>query len=205
MKSFTLLLVFSLVTSCKQNVPAVIPTQQISLVIGNPVNVGLKDVLLFPVGGNYNPKITANTEGDNSANKGPLDNNDGSYFSKNESSFKYDRSAADEYVNTREEAFDIRNLLFYNKLNGKTYPLATDSLHILSFAIHNEFKKPHIFFRIVKKDINGDKKFNSKDAVILFVSDPDGKNLVQITPENEQFFDYFYYAENANHFSKDCH
>lgn len=196
MKSFILFLALFAMTSCKQKIPAVIPPQQISLVIGNPVNVGLKDVLLFPVGGNYNPKITAGAAQENSANSnGDLNNDNVSYLTKNGGSFKYDRSATDEYINAKEEAFDIRNLLFYNKLNGKTYPLATDSLHILSFAIHNEFKKPHIFFRIVKKDINGDKKFNSKDAVILFVSDPDGKNLVQITPENEQFFDYFYYPE----------
>lgn len=196
MKSSTILLAFLAIASCRQNVPAVIPPEQISLVIGNPVSFGLKDVILFPVGGNYNPKITAKPEQDNVGNKnGLLNNEDVSYFSKNESSMKYDRSAADEYVNTREEAFDIRNLLFYNKLSGKTYPLTTDSLHILSFAIHSEFKNPLLFFRIVKKDINGDSKFNSKDAVILFVSDPEGKNLVQITPENEQFFDYFYYPE----------
>jgi hypothetical protein len=47
----------------------------------------------------------------------------------------------------------------------------------------------------VKKDFNADSVFNSKDPVMLFISDIFGKNLTQVTPDNEQFVDYFYYAD----------
>jgi hypothetical protein len=182
--------------ACKE--PVAPPPNTISLVIGNPVSYGLKEVLLFPVGGNYNPNITAaskTSESEDRLSSTTMKQSETNFFSRNEGSFKFDRNSSDEYINVRENDFDIRNLLFYNKLSGSTYPLTKDTLHILSFAIHYEFGKPLIFFRIVKKDINDDKKFNSKDAVMLYVSDHEGKTLTQITPENEQFVDYFYYPE----------
>ncbi|MFI5172491.1 MAG: hypothetical protein ACHQFW_08875 [Chitinophagales bacterium] len=175
----------------------IINPENISLVIGNPVSYGLDSVLLFPVGGNYNPKINE------AAKKVAITDQYADYnaettgfgFSENSADNRYDRLASSEYYNERENEFDIRNILFYNKLSGTTYPLIKDTMHILSFSIHNEYKRPLIFYRIVKKDINGDKKFNSKDAVMLFISNNDGMNLVQVTPDNEQFFDYFYYSE----------
>jgi len=191
-------LLLTLIVSCKST-PDVIPPDNISLVIGNPISYGLDSVLLFPVGGNYNPKITGDKlkeeDQDQNTNGKMPDAELSSYFKQNDANKKWDRHAQDEFINTREEDFDIRNLLFYHKVTGSTYPLTRDTLHILSFAIHNEYVKPMIFFRIVKKDINDDRKYNSKDAVMLFISDQNGRNLVQVTPENEQFFDYFYYPE----------
>ena len=205
-----LLLLFS---SCgkKEIKPEILKSENISLVIGNPLNYGEKNLLLFPVGGNYNPSITAaeSSNGDGTfkvttadANGCKVDNKNVSFFSRNEVSSQIDRYASYEYANTREEEFDIRNLLFYDQVSRTTYPLVKDTLHILSFAVHNEFSKPLIFFRIVKKDINKDGKYNSKDAVMLYICDTKGKNLVQTTPDNEQFFDYFYYPETKSILAK---
>ena len=204
-----LLLLFS---SCgkKEKKPEILKSENISLVIGNPLNYGEKNLLLFPVGGNYNPSITEKEKSNDSGtykvninnSYGSADNKNISFFSRNEASNQIDKSASYEYANTREEEFDIRNLLFYDQVSRTTYPLVKDTLHILSFAVHNEFSKPLIFFRIVKKDINKDGKYNSKDAVMLYICDTKGKNLVQTTPDNEQFFDYFYYPETKSILAK---
>jgi len=175
-----------------------------ALVIGNPVEYGIHDLLIFPIGANYNPKIEEHTETAEAFDSDKKyysvqtlsDNNVGS-FKVNETS-QWDYKAKKEYVNQNEEDFDIRNILFYDKKSGGSYTLSVDTLHVLSFAIHNEFKHPLIFYRVVKMDINKDKKYNSQDAVMLYVSELDGKKFVQITPPDEQFFDYFYYPETQS-------
>lgn len=203
-------LLLLIVHSCgpsHNDIPKDAKSANISLVIGNPINYGLKNVLLFPVGGNYNPSITQGDKpssgfSDSSEDEKQLKNSDISFFSRNEGASQIDKSASYEYWNTREEEFDIRNILFYDQVARTTYPLIKDTIHILSFAIHNEFAKPLIFFRIVKNDINKDGKYNSKDAVMLYICDTDGKNLVQTTPANEQFFDYFYYPQTCSILAK---
>jgi hypothetical protein len=200
---FVLASCLTIFASCeRKEKPKEIKQAGISLVIGNPLNYGQKNMLLFPVGGNYNPSITEGENNSSRGNSGTFDlkerNKNVAFFSLNGSATQIDKSASSEFMNTREEEFDIRNLLFYDQVTRTTYPLVKDTIHILSFAIHNEFAKPLIFFRIVKKDINKDGKYNSKDAVMLYISDTNGKNLIQTTPDNEQFFDYFYYPETKS-------
>jgi hypothetical protein len=181
-----------LLTSCKQEKKdSSRESKLLSLIIGDPVDYGFKNTLLFPVGANYYPEINAKSTAYDEAK---------TYikmgFTSNSSRGSMaDTYAETEYSNTNEEDQDIRNILFYNKINGNSFPLLSDTLHILSFAIHNEFKKPLIFYRMVKNDINGDGKYNSKDAVIFCISNNEGKNLVAVTPDNEQFVNYFYYKE----------
>lgn len=183
----------------KPEEPAVKPPATMSLVIGNPVDYGFTDLLIFPVGANYNPKInegdkvSKENQSNDATGNGSFDNLS---FSENYSNKKYDSRASKEYINSNENDFDIRNILFFDKKTGQSRPLINDTLHILSFAIHKEFSRPLIFFRIVKRDVNGDKKYNSNDAVMLYVSDLNGLNFTRITPDNEQFFDYFYYPES---------
>jgi len=142
---------------------------------------------MFPVGANYNPVVHENA--DEIAKLSKIG------FTDNMSSSLNDRWAEKEYININEQQFDIKNILFYNQRTGKTFALLKDTLHILSFAIHREFKKPLIFYRIVKTDINGDKKYNSDDAVMLYCSNLHGDSLTQLTPETERFLDYFYYSD----------
>lgn len=180
--------------SPKKEAPVVMQNKKPSLVIGNPLDCGIENMLIFPVGSNYQPEITEK----------PLESNEVYYltgtadmcFAANTGSTisLYDKNASTEYVNNNENEFDIRNILFYNRLTGSTYQLISDTMHILSFAIHKEFSNPLILYRVVKKDVNNDSIYNSKDAVMLFVSDIYGKNLTKITPDQEQFVDYYYYA-----------
>jgi hypothetical protein len=184
-----------LILSCKkkteekkeeQKDPAV--KRNTALIIGNPMDCGLDNMQLFPVGANYKPAVYGNTNEEirNKMREGTV------AFSVNTSGL-FDKSASTEYVNSNEEVFDIRNILFYSLNTGKSYPLISDTIHILSFALHREFVKPMIFYRIVKIDYNKDSLYNSSDPVLLYISDLNGKGLVQVTPDNEQFLDYFYY------------
>ena len=86
-----------------------------------------------------------------------------------------------EYVNKNQEDLDIRDILFYNMQTGKSYPLIEDSIHILSFALHKEFTKLMIFYRVVIEDYNKDKKYDALDHVMLYTSNLDGTNFQQIT------------------------
>ncbi|MCX6231210.1 MAG: hypothetical protein NTZ33_06670 [Bacteroidetes bacterium] len=164
-----------------------------ALIIGNPLDCGIENLLIFPVGSNYKAVVYESSE--NEADIKFAKSSGKLSFSLNTSSSLYDRAAEKEYLNTDEDKFDIRNILFYDLSTGKTYPLVTDTLHILSFAIHREFGKALIFYRVVKNDNNSDSIYNSKDPVMLFISDIYGKNLTQITPADEQFSEYTYYKQ----------
>ncbi len=197
MKKFIYLILVLFSVACKKNLkknPQLNIPKNYSLIIGNPLDEIFENTLLFPLGANYNPEIT----GQKNENLDIKESKNGLSFYNvsNANAILYDTRASNEYVNNSEDLYDIRNILFYNKSTGASYPLTKDTLHILSFAIHKEFKKHLIFYRVVKKDINKDKIYNKKDAVMLYTSDLNGNNFTAITPENEQFIDYFYYPEN---------
>jgi hypothetical protein len=192
---FTLIIALSAFSSCKLKPKEDKPKlkKNDALIIGNPFDYGINDLLLFPVGSNYKPEVFENKNTDAEI-KVPISQQYNLSFSVNASTLN-DRLAEKEYINSNEDKFDIRNILFYDLKTGLTYPLISDTLHILSFALHKEFAKSLIFYRIVRKDINKDSIFNSHDPVMLFISDIYGKDLTQITPDNEQFVDYFYYPQ----------
>ncbi|MDQ3110486.1 MAG: hypothetical protein M3R17_11380, partial [Bacteroidota bacterium] len=176
--------------SCKKAIkvaaPATAAKQKPSLVIGNPLDCGIENMLIFPVGSNYQPDVT---ERPVEATKVYVNGSATMCLTANTSAF-YDSQASTEYVNNNENEFDIRNILFYDQRNGSTYQLMSDTMHILSFAIHKEFSNPLILYRVVINDVNKDSIYNSKDAVMLFVSDIYGKHLTKVTPDEEQFVDY---------------
>jgi hypothetical protein len=212
MKKIMLPLVLLLIAACRNSRPD--PAEiagkpyAMALVIGNPIDYGEHGLLIFPIGANYNPKIGKKVEEVSARTDGGMDKAAGlannhnfattsNGFVENQSVL-WDSRANKEYVNQNEEDFDIRNILFYDKLSGASYILSVDTMHVLSFSIHKEFDNPLIFYRVVKMDINKDGKYNSTDAVMLYVSDMEGKDFIQVTPENEQFFDYFYYPETQS-------
>ncbi|HTL80738.1 MAG TPA: hypothetical protein VL651_03480 [Bacteroidia bacterium] len=196
---------FALLCSCKHEVKettAVKPRPKPSLVIGNPLDCGIENTLIFPVGSDYQPSVT----------EAPVERNASDFvngcatmcLTANTSENFYDANACrgTEYVNNNENEFDIRNILFYDKVKGTTYQLMSDTFHILSFAIHKEFVNPMILYRVVKQDVNNDSIYNKNDAVILYTSDLFGKHLIQVTPDDQQFVDYYYYPETASILTK---
>lgn len=183
-------LILILLTACKRHKDQIAEhPKNLALIIGDPVDYGMDSTVMFPIGANYNPKIVKNEESEIGG---------GSFnaisFKKNTSTL-YDKRASSEFINSNTEDFDIRNILFYDKVSGNSFPITSDTLHILSFAIHSEFRKPLIFFRIVKSDLNKDGIYDNSDAVMLYTSGLNGKQFTKITPENEHFLDYFYYPE----------
>lgn len=172
-------------TACRHH-PAPPPVKRNNaLIIGDPTHCGIENMVIFPVGSSYK-SVTQDNGRSKKENRLRFEIN--SIETGN-----YDRLAKEEYINYNENEFDIRNILFYDLPTGQSYPLLSDTVHILSFALHLEFESKLIFYRIVKTDLNKDSIFNSSDPVTLFTSDLNGKNLVQVTPDNEQFIDYFYY------------
>ncbi len=180
-------------SSCTEKVDKPVLKKNNSLIIGNPFDYGIASTLIFPVGSNYKPVVYESEEREKVAKS--ISDKSTLNFVSNASSVMYDRTAEVEFKNSDEDKFDIRNILFYDLKTGETYPLVNDTLHILSFAMHKEFPKPLIFYRVVKNDYNNDSIFNSKDPVMLFISDLYGKGLKQITHANEQFVDYTYYKQ----------
>jgi len=185
MKTINYLVLCFCVVSCSKELKTETITPS-SLIIGDPLECGIENILIFPIGTSYTAKVFEKEKDLRTSNY--------LYFSKNKSTLN-DRFADIEYVNEKEDDFDIRNILFYDLLKGTSYQMVSDTIHILSFAIHKEFTKPLIFYRIIKQDFNDDKKFNSLDPVMLYISDLDGKNLIQITSINEYFIDYNYYPK----------
>jgi len=165
-----------------------------SLIIGDPFNIGLENILIFPIGTNYTPTVTESDKSERLVNSKRVTL---SFVSNAVAGTLYDRLASSEYINPSENEFNIRNILFYDLKTNKSYAILKDTAHILSFAMHKEFPKPLILYRIVKKDLNHDSIYNSADPVMLFASDLYGKNLVQITPGDEKFIDYFFYPETG--------
>jgi hypothetical protein len=165
-----------------------------ALITGNPIDYGMDNIIIFPVGSVYRPVEADDGRRDNDVKKMNSFKDNISFILNNHSS-QYDRNAQREFINNDENKFDIRNILFHDLKTGKSFPLLTDTLHILSFAMHKEFRKPLIFYRIVKDDYNKDSIFNSQDAVILYISDIYGRGLMQVSPSTEQFVDYTYYGQ----------
>jgi hypothetical protein len=93
---------------------------------------------------------------------------------------------------------DVRNMIFYNKFSKEYYRLLNEDLRISRFIIHYEFNPDLIFYEIIKSDFNGDSSMTIADGVTLFVSNKDGKNFKQVSPDNEQFLVYNYYAETQS-------
>lgn len=193
-----------------------------SLVIGDPLDCGLEKTLMFPIGSSYLPDVFEGMKWGEQGNYF-IDASSGitvtgttvpSYtyavgysdlnFSINSGgSTFYDKHAKIEYANEHQDQFDITNILFYDLISGESFPLIkNDTLHILSFAIHKEFNNELIFYRAVRNDYNADEKFDAADPVMLFVSPLNGDTLIQVTPDGEQFIDYFYYKEEQKILAK---
>ncbi len=181
------------------------PVKSDALIIGDPLDCGLDSLLIFPLGSSYypdvtEPKVNENVDGLASARgyKGTLNTrSEQIVFAANTDSY-FDSNASVEYVNEKSEDYDIRNLLFYNMYTQESYPLVLDSLHILSFAVHKEYTRDLIFYRVVRNDFNDDKKYDNLDPVMLYISDLDGTNFTQITPDDQHFIDYTYYPETQS-------
>lgn len=175
-------------------------TQQ--LVIGDPLDCGFNHQLMFPIGTSYRPEVIEPSEMADGFIAGL---SDVTYsFTINSSANAYDKLADLEYINNNGEDYDITDILFYDIESGESYPLVgeQDTLHILSFAIHKEFDNPLIFYRVVKEDYHCDTLYNALDPIMLYVSPLNGDTMIQVTPEGEQFVDYFYYPEQQKILAK---
>ncbi len=89
----------------------------------------------------------------------------------------------------------LYNLIFYGKQNGEAHLLLNKKAIITSFDLLEvkAAEKPTTrvwLYRIIDQDTNTDKKLNSEDATIGYLSDLSGKNLQQITPNNTRIISW---------------
>ncbi|PLZ94892.1 hypothetical protein CEN50_24055 [Fischerella thermalis CCMEE 5268] len=87
------------------------------------------------------------------------------------------------------------NIIFYGKKDGKTNLLLNKKAIINGFDLLEDKKAGKSSFRywlyqIIDSDTNGDKKLDTQDAKIGYLSDLSGNNLQQITPNNSQILNW---------------
>ena len=86
------------------------------------------------------------------------------------------------------------NILFYNSETGETNLLTESKMRISDFDVNlrnvGQILSKSILYKIRNDDFNKDHKLNSYDPLYLFISDNRGKELIQISPKNENLISY---------------
>ncbi len=89
----------------------------------------------------------------------------------------------------KDEGSYYWNLIFYNEITRQSHLLDTSKQLIQNIYINNKESKgyyasKYILYDITKKDFNGNGLLDFDDPQYLFISDLDGRNLKQISPDN---------------------
>ncbi|MBC1235930.1 hypothetical protein [Nostoc sp. 2RC] len=89
----------------------------------------------------------------------------------------------------------LYNIVFYRKQDGEAHLLLNkkaliNSFDFLEVKATNQAVTRIWLYKIIDQDTNGDKKINTDDAIIGYISDLSGKNLQQITPNNTQVLNW---------------
>ncbi|MDZ8258597.1 hypothetical protein [Nostoc sp. ChiQUE01b] len=104
-----------------------------------------------------------------------------------------DLSLSRSYENERNN--QLYNIIFYQKQGSEAHLLLNKKAIITSFDLLEvkAAEKPTTrvwLYKIIDQDTNIDKKLNSEDATIGYLSDLSGKNLQQITPNNTRIISW---------------
>jgi len=89
----------------------------------------------------------------------------------------------------------LYNIVFYRKQDGEAHLLLNkkaliNSFDFLEVKTTNQTVTRIWLYKIIDQDTNGDKKINTDDAIVGYISDLSGKNLQQITPNNTQVLNW---------------
>ncbi|MDZ7994727.1 MAG: hypothetical protein RM022_009200 [Nostoc sp. EfeVER01] len=104
-----------------------------------------------------------------------------------------DLNLSRSYENGRDN--QLYNIIFYQKQGSEAHLLLNKKAIIASFDLLEvkAANKPTTrvwLYKIIDQDTNTDKKLNSEDATIGYISDLSGKNLQQITPNNTRIISW---------------
>ncbi|AVH72980.1 hypothetical protein [Nostoc sp. 'Lobaria pulmonaria (5183) cyanobiont'] len=104
-----------------------------------------------------------------------------------------DLNLSRSYENERNN--QLYNIIFYQKQGSEAHLLLNKKAIITSFDLLEvkAAEKPTrrvLLYKIIEQDTNTDKKLNSEDATIGYLSDLSGKNLQQITPNNTRIISW---------------
>ncbi|MEH2037198.1 hypothetical protein [Nostoc sp.] len=104
-----------------------------------------------------------------------------------------DLNLSRSYENGRNN--QLYNIIFYQKQGSEAHLLLNKKAIITSFDLLEvkAANKPTTrvwLYKIIDQDTNIDKKLNSEDATIGYLSDLSGKNLQQITPNNTRIISW---------------
>ncbi len=126
------------------------PENKEKWVIGSPINIDGNDYMLLPL-------VSENKE------------------VKRKSVANFTKSSYDRYYGNPS-----KNILFLNKKTNESFWLFEDTgrliLNTTQFPNHYQNKEPTkaIFYNVVSKDTNNDKKLSYKDDSSLYMSNPEG-------------------------------
>jgi hypothetical protein len=199
--------------SCSNNNTKPSEKKVSALIIGEPIDYENSALMIFPVG-NYNGSHVFYDDKLGTAEfrysnvnffhvydktvNGMVTKEYSNYSNDNYSVSPTSTGETSDANSTRDEdqaTTDVRNLIFYNRKTGEKYKLNEAGLHITNFSFHSEFKKELIMYKIIQSDYNNDSVHNNADGVVLFISDKDGKNFLQVSPDSAQYIDYKYYDD----------
>ena len=102
---------------------------------------------------------------------------------------------------SRADSKTYWNIIFYNSATKKSHLLSGDKKMIIlsynqnydSYSSGKDYQtinltqtKGYILYSIISSDYNRDKRLNDHDPTYLFISDKEGNNFKQISPDNEE-------------------
>lgn len=117
-------------------------------------------------------------------------------FDDNNKSRKYSSSS---YKKLGYYSYTTKNLLFFNSLNDSLYLLMPDSAihisryHVNNFETYGKYAAKYIFYEIMKPGRTAYKG----NPVYLFVSEIDGSNFRQLSPDSSHLNYWSVPAENS--------
>jgi hypothetical protein len=158
------------------------PKKQQILVYGDYMDLDSTDFLLIPLG----MKTVDNADDKNLRSKSSEEYVE---YVGSSRSFKYNFFSLD--------FGNCNNIIFYNKVKESSHLLLQHPAIISKFYFphyNKEYTGNKYYFILVgirEDDTNADGYLNDEDAERVYITDLDGRNKIQVTPDNTQLVDWF--------------
>ncbi|MBR4839376.1 MAG: hypothetical protein IK005_02735 [Paludibacteraceae bacterium] len=127
---------------------------------------------------------------------------------------EYSRISKIKSYDEEEMEYGLSNFLFINskKEEYRLFPSNSQYIYKYSFIYEKEDSLECNLYAVIKNDTNDDKKLTTSDDVSLYISDPDGKNLTEISPDIQSLEQFLsrkivfteYHDKELKYYAFDC-